>query len=128
MNSAVIGIGSNIDPSRNIRLARQKINTHHKVIKESRFLYTRPVGFVNQSDFLNGVILIETKMEKNDLDDWLKSIEKELGRIRGSNKFGPRTIDMDILIWNNKIIDEDVYSRDFLKDAIKEIYPQLLDL
>jgi len=125
MNTTVIGVGSNINPSQNIQLARQRINVHHKILKESQFIQTKPVGFSDQPDFTNGVILIVTHMELNDLKDWLKSIEKELGRKRSPNKFGPRTIDLDVLIWNDKIIDEDVYLRDFLKDAIRQICPNI---
>ena len=125
MNVAVIGLGSNIRPSENIRLARQKIDRSYKVIKESRLIKTKPVGFLSQPDFINGVIVIETIMKRSELESWLKSVEKSQGRIHLLNKNGPRTIDLDILIWNNKIVDKEVYGRDFLKACIREVCPDM---
>ena len=46
-----------------------------------------------------------------------------MGRIKTSNKQGPRIIDLDIVIWNNKIMDDDVYQRGFLKNSILELIP-----
>jgi len=123
MNTAVIGLGSNIEPNKNIQLARQKIQTHFQVLKTSQFRKTKPIGFLNQADFINGAILIQTELNRNDLERQLKSLEHDLGREREGNKYGPRTIDLDILIWNKEIVDKDVYKRDFLKQAIQEIDP-----
>lgn len=125
MNTAVIGLGSNIQPSKNIRLARQKIDKHHKIIQESRFVQTTPIGYLNQPDFINGVIFIETTMNKDELDKWLKSVEYSQGRQQHPNKYGPRTIDLDILVWNKKIVDKDVYLRAFLKESILEVCPEI---
>jgi len=48
-----------------------------------------------------------------------------MGRDRSLPKFGPRTIDLDILIWNKKVVDEDYYKRDFLRKGVEEIIPDL---
>ena len=123
MNSAIIGVGSNIDPEKNIKLATDKISSEVKLIKSSTLVFTEPVGYENQDDFLNGALLIETKQEKDSVDSILKNIESELGREKTLNKNGPRTIDLDLLIWNNRISDPDVYSREFLKESILELLP-----
>ena len=123
MNIAVIGIGSNIDPEKNIYLATKKISLEVKLVKASKLVFTEPIGYEYQDNFLNGALLIETKHEKNSVDKILKNIEIELGREKTLNKNGPRTIDLDILLWNKEIIDSDVYSRKFLKESILELLP-----
>ncbi|MCD6115578.1 2-amino-4-hydroxy-6-hydroxymethyldihydropteridine diphosphokinase, partial [bacterium] len=56
---------------------------------------------------------------------FLKDVEKSLKRERTENKFGPRTIDLDIVVWNNAVIDDDVYTRGFLKKAVKFLIPDI---
>ena len=123
MNTVVIGMGSNINPEQNFRDAKERISTALKLINSSRPKYTKPFGFADQDDFLNCVLIIETEKEKEEVIRILKSIESSLGRERTTNKDGPRTIDLDILVWNNEVIDSDVYSRNFLKDSILELIP-----
>jgi len=53
----------------------------------------------------------------------LKKIEVDMGRIKTSNKQGPREIDLDIIIWNNRVVDNDVYERKFLQNSILELLP-----
>ncbi len=53
----------------------------------------------------------------------LREIESGLGRVRTGNKNGPRTIDLDILVWNGEVVDDDVYEREFLKTSIRELLP-----
>ena len=64
-------------------------------------------------------------MNHEQLRDWLKQVEDQLGRKR-IEKFGPRTIDLDIVVWNDKIVDADVYERDFLRNAIQQIFPEII--
>jgi 2-amino-4-hydroxy-6-hydroxymethyldihydropteridine diphosphokinase len=125
MNRVVIGIGSNIHPRKHIKLAREMIKTSHRIISESRFIETDPIGFKEQNRFINGVIFIETNMNQTSLENWLKNVEEELGRVRTSNKYGPRTIDLDIVVWNGNITDADFFRRDFLKTAVLEVIPNL---
>ena len=126
MNTVVIGIGSNINPENNIRLAKQKISSEVRLIRSSTLVFTKPIGYEDQDDFLNGALLIETELEKESIEKILKNIEAELGRKKSLNKFGPRTIDLDILLWNDEIMDSDVYSRDFLKESILELLPDFI--
>ncbi len=64
-----------------------------------------------------------TELGIESLKQELKSIEDLMGRDRSKPKFGPRTIDLDILIWNGKVIDKDYYDRDFLRKGVEEILP-----
>jgi 2-amino-4-hydroxy-6-hydroxymethyldihydropteridine diphosphokinase len=125
MNTAVIGVGSNIAPEENIPKARLQLAQRFKVIKESSFVRTKPVGQTNQADFVNGVILIEVREGYDETRVILKTIEQEMGRVRNENKYEPRVIDFDIIIWNGKVVDPDFYSRDFLRASVSEIFPNV---
>jgi 2-amino-4-hydroxy-6-hydroxymethyldihydropteridine diphosphokinase len=125
-NQAIIAVGSNIQPERYITRARELIRNTHQLICESRFRKTKPIGYSEQPDFTNGVFLIETAMSEKQLTAWLKETEARLDRTRTKNRNGPRTIDLDIVIWNGKVIDQHVYERDFLNQAIRELDSSLL--
>ena len=125
MNTAIIAVGSNIQPEENIRLVKEIIAKEMELLAESTWLWTKPIGFTDQPDFLNGAILVRTELRLEDLKDWLTAIEERLGRVRTKNRYGPRTMDLDIAVWNGRVLDDDVYHRDFLKSAIKELLPDL---
>ena len=124
-NEVVIGLGSNIDPEANLEQAVKELESRFKVSKRSRWTRTKPIGIQDQPDFYNGALLMETELEQQSLKKELKRIEDILGRDRSLPKFGPRTIDLDILIWNNEVVDEDYYERDFLRKGVEEIIPYL---
>lgn len=117
----IISLGSNINPEENIRSALHELGRNFHIRKKSTFTYTKPLLFKDQPDFLNGVVLIDTFLNKDDLKMQLIAIENRLGRKRTSNKNGPRTIDLDIIIFDGKIIDHDYYERDFLQKFVKEV-------
>lgn len=125
MNTAVIGIGSNIDPQSNIEKAKQLLEKYFQVKGESRFVQTKPVGHSAQADFTNGAVLVQTDMDHARFRKTLKELEHRLGRQPAAEKFGPRTIDLDILTWNGEVTDEDFYTRDFIKQSVLELIPNL---
>lgn len=125
MNKAVIALGSNIEPETNIKLARHKLAQNFDLVKESQFIKTKPVGYIEQPDFINGCILIETDLDQTQLKNKLKSIEREMGREKSPIKFGPRSIDLDITVFNTQIVDQDFYNREFVKKTTLEVYPSL---
>ncbi len=127
MNRIVIGLGSNIDAESNIEKARTILKTEHSFLKESRFITTSPVGFTDQPDFVNGAFLIESDLDFDQMKVYLREVESRLHRVRSENKYGPRTIDLDIVVWNGRIVDDDYYTRDFLKNAVHEILPDLTE-
>ena len=124
-HEVVIGLGSNIDPEANLEQAVLELKSRFKVSKRSQWTRTKPIGIKDQPDFYNGALLMETELEQQSLKKELKQIEDILGRDRSLPKFGPRTIDLDILIWNKKVVDEDYYERDFLRKGVEEIIPDL---
>ena len=121
MNQAIISVGSNIEPERNCYQAYEILNQEHTILSKSSFRVTAPVGYQNQPDFLNGAFCIETSLERLDFNHYLKQVERRLGRIKGPIKSGPRTIDLDIIIWNRYVVHDDFYSRDY-------VYPFVQDL
>ena len=122
-NKAVIGIGSNINPAANIVAAKKEINKLGNILKESDFIYTKPLLYTAQPDFLNGALLISTDLDLASLNEELKEIEVRLGREKTHNKNGPRTIDLDILIFNDVVTDSAIYQREFLRNSILELLP-----
>jgi 2-amino-4-hydroxy-6-hydroxymethyldihydropteridine diphosphokinase len=120
-NSCIIGIGSNIDAEANIRKMLEILSRKVKVEKVSTFKRTKPIGITDQEDFTNGAVRIETSLSAEQLKQVLVQIEDDLGRDRQMPKFGPRTMDLDIVVWNGKIVDDDYFNRDFLKSSIEEI-------
>ena len=107
LSTAYISLGSNIDPEVNLKRAIELIKTRCTVLAVSHAYRTPPQGFTNQADFLNLALKIETDLDvvtlKHSVLDW---IERELKRVRDpNNKNAPRTIDLDISLWNNDIFD-----------------------
>jgi len=92
-----------------------------EVIQVSQMIQTKPIGITDQPDYTNGAVRIRTKMDRKALSSYLKKLEDRLSRIRNKEKFGPRNIDLDILIWNNVIVDQDYYTRDFLRNSACEL-------
>ena len=128
LNEVVIALGSNIDPEAHLELALVELKSRFKVSKRSRWVRTKPLGIQDQPDFYNGVLLMETELELDSLRQELKCVEDLIGRDRSLPKFGPRVIDLDILIWNRKVVDEDYYERGFLRKSVQEILPDFESL
>lgn len=127
-----LGIGSNLGQRRkNIREAVKKINSlkNTKVLKISKIIQTKPIGGPRrQPKFLNAALKIRTKLPASLLLNNLKHIEKELGR-KKTVRFGPRVIDLDILLYGDKIIERKnqviphprIFERDFVLRPLLEI-------
>ena len=121
MNDCIIGIGSNIDADRNITEMLRLLAAEVEIVQVSQMVQTKPIGITEQADYTNGAVRIRTKMSLETLSLYLKMLEDQMGRDRSQKKFGPRNIDLDILIWNNAIVDPDYYTRDFLRNSAIEL-------
>lgn len=121
MNDCIIGIGSNIDADKNIPEMLKLLATDVKIIQVSQMIQTKPIGITEQPDYTNGAVRIHTEMDRKALSSYLKKLEDQMGRDRSQKKFGPRNIDLDILIWNNTVVDPDYYTRDFLRNSAAEL-------
>jgi 2-amino-4-hydroxy-6-hydroxymethyldihydropteridine diphosphokinase len=125
MNSAIISAGSNINPDVNLKQARQILQNELHVAACAQTLTTKPIGFADQPDFINTAFLIHTEFDRALLAAYLKNVEARLGRVSTQNKFGPRTMDLDIVVFNGAITDPDVFERAFLRELILELMPEL---
>ena len=120
-HECIIGMGSNIDPEQNIAAALYFLRQEQELVSVSSLIKTSPIGIPDQPDFLNGAAKVFTALKLTDFTSYLKEVEDRLKRNRTAPKSGPRTIDLDIVIWDGEIIDPDYYNRDFLKKAVDEI-------
>lgn len=121
MNDCIIGIGSNIDADYHIPRMLRVLGASVNIVKVSQMVQTKPIGITDQPDFTNGAVRILTQMEREDLSLFLKQLEDKMGRDRSQQKSGPRNIDLDILIWNNQVIDPDYFTREFLRNSAAEL-------
>lgn len=131
-----IGVGSNLGKrSQNIEKAIDSLKKNPAIVveKTSSIIETEPVGGMPQPKFLNGVVKINTEVPIRELLSVLQDIENELGRKR-IQKNGPRVIDLDILLYGDKVIDEldlkvphpKMLEREFVMRPLLEIEPQIL--
>ena len=75
MHRVIIAVGSNINPTENVKQAAEIIRAEQELLGESRFIVTKPVGFQDQDDFLNGAFLIESELPFDELNAYLKQVE-----------------------------------------------------
>jgi 2-amino-4-hydroxy-6-hydroxymethyldihydropteridine diphosphokinase len=104
-----LALGANLgDREETIRTALARLDAHEEidVQRVSRLRETDPVGYEDQPRFLNGVARLQTSLEPRDLLTVLLDLERDLGRTRHGPRFGPRTLDLDILLYDNREIDE----------------------
>jgi dihydroneopterin aldolase/2-amino-4-hydroxy-6-hydroxymethyldihydropteridine diphosphokinase len=129
---AFIAVGSNVAPEENIPEAFGQLRNHARVIACSTFYRTPPLNRPEQPAFINGVWEIETGLLPRAMKfDLLRPIEARLGRVRSKDKYAPRPIDLDILLYGAWVMDEedlripdpDIYSRAFLAWPLYELAP-----
>ena len=104
------------------------------VIKISPFYRSKPLGPQDQPDYLNAVIKIITELSPLALLKALQTIELNLGRVRKANRWGPRTLDLDILLYYSHVIQSeeltiphyDMYNREFVLYPLFDIAPDLI--
>ncbi len=136
MTRVYIAVGSNLsDP---VTQANNAIEALTKLPK-SRFiaassLYSStPMGPQNQPDYINAVVAVDTELTPLELLDCTQAIELEQGRVRKDERWGPRTLDLDIVLFGNEIIDSERLTvphygmrvREFVLYPLEEIAPEL---
>jgi 2-amino-4-hydroxy-6-hydroxymethyldihydropteridine diphosphokinase len=132
MPRAFIAIGSNIDPERNVLAALRLLRRRVQIIAVSTFYRTPAEGRPADPDFINGVALIETDLPPRALKlGVLREIEEALGRERTADGFAPRTMDLDLLVYDDleddalRLPDPDILRRPFLALPLLELDPAL---
>jgi 2-amino-4-hydroxy-6-hydroxymethyldihydropteridine diphosphokinase len=130
---AYLSLGSNVgDRSGNLNAAIDRLRPLGEVVAVSSFYETEPVEFTAQAWFLNCAVELDTERTPQELLAGILGIEQLLGRRRGQKK-GPRTIDIDILLFDNLIIQDQgltiphaaMYERRFVLEPLAEIAPDV---
>ncbi len=134
--TAYIGVGSNLDdPRRQVATALVELGglPATRVIHQSALYRTPPMGPQDQPDYINAVVELETGLAPLALLDELQRLENLHRRVRGSERWGPRTLDLDILLYGELRLDEarltvphpGVAQRAFVLVPLAEIAPAL---
>ncbi len=137
MARAFVGLGSNLgDPEELIRSALELLGAEAgiEVVGVSSLRETDPVGYEDQPRFLNGAAELATELPPQELLERLLAIERRLGRVRGEGlRFGPRTIDLDLLLYGQETVQEPgltlphprLHERRFALEPLAELDPAL---
>jgi len=133
---AYVGLGANLGP-REVTILRAvdllALADGISVLEVSQLRETEPVGVADQPAFLNGVVAVDTTLDARTLLETLLEIERELGRVR-TERWGPRTIDLDLLVFGEETIDEPgltvphprLGERRFALEPLAELAPELV--
>lgn len=132
-HDVLVAVGSNIGDSRTYiknAIKSLKESVYIKDIRCSELIVTKPYGYTEQSDFLNGAVYLKTMLSPHGLLDLLHDIENNAGRKREIH-WGPRTLDLDIIFYDNEVIDEekltvphtDMHNRSFVLIPAAELIP-----
>ena len=131
-NQALLSLGSNIEPEKNLPAAVRELSRYGSVRRVSEVWESPPAGAPGQPDYLNAALLLETPLSARELKETaLAAVEAGLGRVRGADRFAPRTIDIDIIYFNRdrlrlgrrSIPDPEALERPFVAIPLAEIAP-----
>ena len=103
---AFLGIGSNVEPERHVRIAVARLARAFEDLRLSPVYRSPAVGF-DGADFVNAVASVRTTLSPRELRDWLRSLEDEHGRERNVPKFSDRVLDVDILLYGDQVLDDE---------------------
>ena len=137
MQKIFIGLGSNLGDSvayldKAVRALQQ--HPHIKKLKLSHYYQSKPHGPQDQADYINAVAQFETNLQAHDVLFFLQKIENNNGRTRNGKHWGERTLDLDLLLYGNMIIDTKtlivphpwMYERPFVLYPLQELSPDLV--
>jgi 2-amino-4-hydroxy-6-hydroxymethyldihydropteridine diphosphokinase len=135
LHQALLSLGSNVEPEKNLPAAVRKLGRYGQVRRVSGVWQSPPLGNPDQPDYLNAALCLETSLSAGELKETaIAGIEAELGRVRGADRNAPRTIDIDIMLFNHErlrigqrsIPDPEVLERPFVAIPLAEIAPDYI--
>ena len=137
MTRAYVGLGANVgNLARTLRAAVDALAAEEgiEVVSVSTLRETEPVGVGEQPRFLNGAAELETTLTARELLDRLLAVEQRFGRVRIPGEHGPRTLDLDLLLYGDEVIDEQgptvphprLHERRFVLEPLAELAPGLV--
>lgn len=136
MNICYIGIGGNLgDSAETFNSVIQDLKDSDVIVfeKVSSFYRTKPLDDDSQPEYLNAVIELRTNLSAYQLLDSLQALEAKYGRVRTNKRWDSRTIDLDILLYGQQVINDarlevphrEMHKRDFVLFPLYEIAPEL---
>ncbi len=136
MIHAYIGLGSNLnDPETQLSSATIALSKlpESELLACSSFYRSKPVGPQDQSDYINAVAKLDTELDAYVLLDLMQEIENQQGRVRNTRRWGPRTLDLDLLLYGDESINEErlvvphkeMHKRSFVLRPLYELEPHL---
>ena len=134
MTRVFVAVGSNIDPDRNVIEALRRISSEVCILAISTVYLSEAMGRPEQSPYYNCVVEIDTNISPENLKALLGTIEEDLGRRRGPDKNAPRTIDLDLILYDDLVLktekitlpDPEILRRPFLAVPLHELAPDLI--
>ena len=134
---AIIAVGSNLgDKQANCQqgIDRLEASGHVSLVKASRFYRTSPVDFLDQDWFVNAAVKVETSLEPLELLTTLQIIQQQAGRTKGGIRFGPRVLDLDIIFYDQLVLQTPtleiphprMHKRRFVLQPICDIDPDIV--
>ena len=137
MTRAYVGLGANLgDRENTLRAAVEALGGEEgiEVVRVSTLRETEPVGVGEQPLYLNGVAGLETTLTARELLDRLLAVEQRFGRVRVPGEHGPRSLDLDLLLYGDEEIDEPgltvphprLHERSFVLEPLAEVAPTLV--
>ena len=137
MKRAFVGLGANLgDREATIRAAVGELGAQDgiEVVAVSSLRETEPVGVGEQPPYLNGALELETTLPARDLLARLLEVERRFGRVRVAGEHGPRTLDLDLLLYGDEVVDEPglnvphprLHERRFVLEPLAELAPGLV--
>jgi 2-amino-4-hydroxy-6-hydroxymethyldihydropteridine diphosphokinase len=118
-------LGSNIQPEKNLALGMDLLRQKVKIVRSSSVWESPPVGSFGP-DFLNVAVMVITPLEAVDLKEKvLRPLEGQLGRVRSQDKNAPRTIDLDILLFDGQLVDPSLFLYAHRAVPVAELLPEL---
>ena len=136
MKSVYLGIGSNLNnPLAQVRQAFAALQSmpDSRLVAQSSLYRSTPMGPAGQPEYINAVACVETRLSADALLDVLQAIESAQGRVRSGERWGPRTLDLDVLLYGDEIISSvrltvphpGLQQRNFVLYPLHELAPQL---
>ncbi|TLN10476.1 2-amino-4-hydroxy-6-hydroxymethyldihydropteridine diphosphokinase, partial [bacterium] len=127
MHRAILLVGSNILPEENIPTCIALLQEHCRVVSISTIWETQAVGSAGPN-FLNAALLVETGMAREDFK-WqvLRPGEEQMGRVRSTDKNAPRTIDIDIILWDGQVVDANLWKYDYVALPVSALAPDIVE-
>lgn len=125
MNTAFLLVGSNIDPVQNTQKAMTMLGSMVQIEKTSRTWEIPSIGSPGPN-FINFAVQITTSLTRSELKDVISGIEQSLKRARSEDKNAPRTIDIDIILFNDELLDPKIWSRPYAALPMAGLVPDLI--